>query len=372
MKIQCDREKLQVAFHTAAMFAPGRSPKAVLQNVRLDVRKDSVTMVATDMEVGVRVKVEGVEAEVEGSVLLPVASFSAILRESRDEKLRIETTAKGTVVSGERSEVRLPSQDVDEFPDIPVFEEKKYHIITAALFREIILRTEFSTDMESSRYALGGVLVELDSSKIVAVGTDGRRLAKMEGPAEAVGGHKTGDSMTIIRTPSVRLIARAISETDGVVHLAARGNDCLIRTDRATFYSRLVEGRFPRWRDVFPQRHNASQIEMTVGPLHAAIRQAAVVTSQESRGIDFSFGEGMLRLTATTADVGQSRIEMPIAYSGETIAVTLDHRFVTDFLKVLSPEENITLEIENAESAAVFYASDKAYGYVVMPLTRDR
>ncbi len=372
MKIQCDREKLQAAFHTAAMFAPSRSPKAILQNVRLDVRKDSATMVATDMEVGVRVRVEGVEVEVEGSVLLPVTSFTAILRESRDEKLNIETTAKGTVVSGDRSEVKLPSQDVNEFPDIPVFEEKKYHVITAALFREIILRTEFATDMESSRYALGGVLVELDASKIVAVGTDGRRLSKMEGPAESVGGHKSGDSMTIIRTPSVRLIARAISEADGVVHLAARGNDCLIRTDRAMFYSRLVEGRFPRWRDVFPQRHNAAQIEMTVGPLHAAIRQAAVVTSQESRGIDFSFGEGTLKLTATTADVGQSRIEMPIAYTGETIAVTLDHRFVTDFLKVLSPEENITLEIENAESAAVFYASDKAYGYVVMPLTRDR
>ena len=96
------------------------------------------------------------------------------------------------------------------------------------------------------------------------------------------------------------------------------------------------------------------------------------MTNQESRGIDFTFGEGTLKLVAVTADIGQSRIEMPIAYDGKPIVVTLDQRFVTDFLKVLNPEENITLEIENAESAAVFYATDAAYGYVVMPLSRDR
>jgi hypothetical protein len=45
---------------------------------------------------------------------------------------------------------------------------------------------------------------------------------------------------------------------------------------------------------------------------------------------------------------------------------------VADFLKVLSPETNIMLEIENSETAAVFLADDDKYGYVVMPLSRDR
>src|SRR5262249_46142816 len=169
------------------------------------------------------------------------------------------------------------------------------------LFREIISRTEFATDMESSRYALGGVLFELDPNKITADGTDGRRLAKMEGPAESVGGHQTGDTMTIVRPPSLRSMGRAISDADNEVHFAARGNDVLLRPPRATFYSRLVEGRFPRWRDVFPQRRDAPRIDMQVGPLLSALRQAAVVLSAESRGIDFTFGDGTLTLAAATA-----------------------------------------------------------------------
>lgn len=372
MKIVCDREKLFAAFQTAALFAPSRSPKEILKNIKLDVDAEGATMSATDMEMGVRVNVEGVEVEQSGSAVLPVTNFGAILRESSDEKLKIEATAKGNVVRGDRSEFKLPGEDPDEFPAVARFEEQKYHVLPARLFKEIIHRTEFATDMESSRYALGGVLIELDANKIIAVGTDGRRLAKMEGPAESVGGHKTGDTMTIIRTQSMRLIGRALSEGDSEVHLAARGNDVLIRTPRCTFYSRLVEGRFPRWRDVFPQRRDGAKIDMVVGPLHSALRQAAVVTNQDSRGILFTFGEGTLVLAAATADLGQSRIEMPIPYGGQAISVSLDHRFVSDFLKVLSPEQTITLDIENAESAAVFSADDAAYGYVVMPLSRDK
>jgi DNA polymerase-3 subunit beta len=372
MKIVCDRQQLLNAFQTAALFAPGRSPKEILTNIKLDVDKSGATFSATDMEVGARVTIEGLDVDAPGSTILPVMNFGAILRENSDEKLRIDASSKGTVVRGERSEFKLPAGDPEEFPSIAKFEETKYHVIPARLFKEIIARTEFATDMESSRYALGGVLIELEPNKITAVGTDGRRLAKMEGPAESVAGHKTGDTMTIIRTPSMRLIGRALADADNEVHLAARGNDVLIRTPRCTFYSRLVEGRFPRWRDVFPARRDAARIDLTVGPLQSALRQAAVVLSQESRGVDFTFGEGTLTLAGSTAEAGQSRVELPIAYDGPQIIVSLDHRFVLEFLKVLSPEQNIVLDIENGETATVFYADEERYGYVVMPLSRDR
>ena len=372
MKIVCEREKLLAAFQTAALFAPSRSPKEILTGVKLDVDKDGASLSATDMEVGVRVAIEGLDVDAPGSAILPVGHFGAILRENSDEKLRIDATSKGTIVRGERSEFKLTAADPEEFPAVARFEESKYHVVPARLLKEIIARTEFATEMESSRYALGGVLFELEASKITAVGTDGRRLAKMEGPAESVGGHKSGETMTIVRTPSLRAINRALTDSDGDVQFAARASDVLLRTARCTFYSRLVEGRFPRWRDVFPARRDAAKIDMQVGPILSALRQAAVVLNQESRGIDFTFAGGTLTLSAATAETGQSRVEMPIAYDGEQIIVSLDHRFVLDFLKVLSPEQTVTLDIENGETASVFLADDARYGYVVMPLSRDR
>jgi DNA polymerase-3 subunit beta len=48
----------------------------------------------------------------------------------------------------------------------------------------------------------------------------------------------------------------------------------------------------------------------------------------------------------------------------------LDPRYLSDFLKVLDPEKVVTIELKDAESAAVC-TTDDGYGYVIMPLARD-
>ena len=93
------------------------------------------------------------------------------------------------MVRGQRSEFHLPSENPDEFPAVGLFDEANYHELPARFFREIVRRTVFATDNESSRYALGGVLLELTPTTTSRPSaTDGRRLARQEGPAKSVGG----------------------------------------------------------------------------------------------------------------------------------------------------------------------------------------
>jgi DNA polymerase III subunit beta len=371
MKFVCERDKLLSAFQTAATVAPSRSPKPILQNVKLIVTQEQATLLATDMETGIRIDVPGIEVEAVGSAVLPVGRFGSILRESMDTKLLVEAEPQGTLVRGDRSEFKLPGQNPDEFPEVASFVDDNYHEISARLLKELIHRTLFATDTESSRYALGGVLLEFAGDKITAVGTDGRRLAKMEGPCKTVGHCSYDDSTTIVPARSMQLIERAFADLDAEVRIAVHANDILLKSPRVTVYSRLVEGRFPKWRDVFPKRREAVQIELAVGPMYAAVRQAAIVTNDESRGIDFAFAEGSLVLSGSTAEIGQSRVEMPVGYAGPPLTVSLDHRFVADFLKVLDAEKTFTFDVENTDSAAVL-TTDDGYGYVVMPLARDR
>jgi len=122
---------------------------------------------------------------------------------------------------------------------------------------------------------------------------------------------------------------------------------------------------------VFPRREKSLKLELLVGPLYAAVRQAAIVTSEESRGVDFTFEGGTLVLAGQTAEVGQSRVELPIAYDGPALSIMLDPRFMMDFLKVLEPEKTFTLDLQDGDAAAVC-STDDGYGYVIMPLARDR
>jgi DNA polymerase-3 subunit beta len=371
MKITCNREKLLHAFQTVAAVAPARSPKPILQNVKLEVTKDTATLMATDLEVGIRYEVSGIEVDAPGAAVLPVARFGSILRESADATFRIESDNEGTTIRGERSQFKLPSENPQDFPAIAEFGEKSFYEVSARLFRELIRRTIFATDNESSRYALGGIKLEWKDNTLTAVGTDGRRLAKMEGPAQSVGQPAPFGDVTVVPTRAMNLLERALAEDGSEVQIAVRQNDILVKNPRAVIYSRLLEGRYPRWRDVFPQRTSSIKLDLTVGPLYSAVRQAAIVTSEESRGIDFTFGNGSLVLAGQTAEVGQSRVELPISYDGTPLSITLDPRFVSDFLKVLEPEKSFTIDLQDSDAAAVC-STDDGYGYVIMPLARDR
>ncbi len=370
MKVRCVREPLLAALQSASAVVPARSPKPVLTNIKLEAERDSAVISATDLEVGIRIAIEGVETGAPGAVLLPSARLSAIVRESAPGTVfDIHSDGSATIVKAPRSEFRLPAEDPLEFPAVATFPADSGHEISTLLVRELVKRTVFATDNESSRYALGGVLFELGEKQVTAVGTDGRRLAKMQGPATSTAG-SAAELAPIVPARAMQLVERCLGSADVPVRIAVRPSEILFQCGPTTISSRLVEGRFPRWRDVFPNRPDAIGVHLIAGPMLAAVRQAAIVTSEQSKGVDFSFEAGQLVLSGRSAESGESRIELPIEYQGATVKIKLDPRFVADFLRVLDPQTAVTVELTDAQSACVCTTAD-GYGYVIMPLAAD-
>jgi DNA polymerase-3 subunit beta len=285
MKIRSPKEPLLAAVQTASSVVPTRSPKPVLTNIKFEADTAGAIVSATDLEVGIRAAVEGVETVAAGAVLLPSGRLVAILREAAPGTVfEIESDGSAAVVKAPRSEFRLPVEDPLEFPSVATFPEGPCFELSTPLVHELVRRTVFATDNESSRYALGGVLVELSGTGVIAVGTDGRRLAKMEGPCQVHGG-ELADAQPIVPARAMQLVERSLGGADTPVYVAVRSNEILVRTGGITISARLVDGRFPRWRDVFPERPDASRAQVVAGPLLAAVRQAAIVTSEQSKGV---------------------------------------------------------------------------------------
>ncbi len=374
MKVRLNREPLLAALQSASAVVPARSPKPVLSNVKLEVQGVSAVLSATDLEVGIRIELEVGESGAAGAVLLPTGRLMAIVRESQPGTVfDIHSDGTAAVVKAPRSEFRLPAEDPLEFPTVATFPSEPCYELSPPLVRELVKRTVFSTDNESSRYALGGVLLEFSGQtspcSVIAVGTDGRRLAKMEGPAVSKDG-TPADWQPIVPARAMQLIERCLGDASVPVHMAVRPSEILVRTGPTTISARLVEGRFPRWRDVFPDRPDAARVKVVAGPLLAAVRQAAIVTSEQSKGVDFAFEPGQLVLSGRSAESGESRIELPIEHGGTTVKIKLDPRFMSEFLRVLDGATNVTIELTDAQSACVC-RTDDGYGYVIMPLAAD-
>lgn len=375
MKAVCNRENLLAAFGMVSGVIKANTPKPILQNVKLVAAPgEETTLLATDLEVGIRYRVLGVDVDGAGAVILPTGRMGQILRTSRESELHLETDGDQLVVRDLHAQFKLPSDDPDLFPEVPDFAASAYHVVKAADLRRAIRRTIFATDVESTRYALGGVLIELSAEALTMVGTDGRRLARVVTPAEAEGGAAPPSGQPVVPVKALKLIERNLADEDddASVHLAFQGGSaCLVRVPgRAVIYSRLVEGRFPRYQDVFPSSVEV-RVPLEAGSLLAAVEQASIVTSEDSRGVDFRFGDGLLKLTSRAADVGAADVELPIRYDGKAVEITFDPRYLTDALKTLDEAAPITAELIDHKNAAVFKTEDQ-YTYVVMPLTRDR
>jgi len=361
-------------FSAAASVAPTRHPKPILQNCKLTIDADgNGTLTATDLEVGITLDVPGIKASEPGSVILPTKRFGDILAKSADDELSLAVDGGTLVVRGLRSEFKLPADDPALFPEVTASPEGPI-VVAASDLRRMVKLTSYATDVASPRYALAGVLAAIEGDTLALVGTDGRRLAKAVATLDpATATTDTGHPATLPGTPviplkTLKLIERTM-DGDDPVYLAFTMQAVWLTIPGLTIYSRLVEGRYPRYQDVFPTSPT-STARTAAGALLSALNQAAIVTSEESRGIDLTFGDGLLTLAGMAADVGASKVQLDIAHDGPAVAVSVDPRYLADALKVLPDDAEVKVELIDAKSAIVLKADD--FTYVVMPLTRDR
>lgn len=366
MKLTCDREKFAQAFLLAASVAATRDTKPVLQNVKITAGTDQVLLQATDTELGIRLEVEGTEVQEPGEAILPTRRFRSILQESDDVTLSLETKGDKAIISGQRSRFRLDTQAADDFPDLDPFEETAFHQLSGKALREVIRRTMFAIDEDNTRYALGGTLIEFGESELVAVATDGRRLAVQKTSAMSVEGH-LGDGQAIFPPKALTLIERSLGDGSEDVRISVSANRALLQYKNLVFFTRLIEGRFPNWRKIIPDSEGRARIELPAGNLLTAVRQAAIVASDKAPGVDFLLDRDKLELQASGAEIGESKIETPVAYDGERLEVRMDPRFVTDFLKVLDSGKTVTVFLKQDEP--VLFNTNDDYTYVVMPMS---
>lgn len=355
--ITFNRETLLAAVKGVAAAVPSRSPKPILQNVLLHKGQ----LRGTDLELAIAYGVPWTDHP----MLLPHARLRSILENSTGEEVTLVPDGSACIVRVGRGEWRLPVEDPLEFPAWEPEGMRPIARIPADQFCRAVKSVVYATDDDSSRYALGAVLVEMKGGTVTLVATDGRRLSSVEIEVDQA----TDDSQTLVPERAIRAIASLAGHTDGAVQLETNGKEIVASCDDASVTARLVDGRYPRWRDVFPERDAKASLA-DINTLLSAVRAAAVVTTEQSKGLDFSFtAEGMM-LHGQSSESGESTVTCDLQEFGQTCTVKLDPVFVRDFLANLPQDEpHVEIEAVDHTSAVVFKAGDVRG--VVMPLAKD-
>jgi len=285
--------------------------------------------------------------------------------------------------------------------------------VDGAKFAAAVRRTTLATDPYSTRYALGGVLLEADSSSCRLAATDSRRMSIAEAgvtatfqTSEDVGKLPYGVVSVIVPCATLERVAKAVGDGDPAVrvmiHESAPIHDETPRpgidsegkpTDEKhapeppkpvrqvtfvidgengsqRFTTLPVEGRFPDWRRVIPAGFHRA-MNLAAGPLLDALKLAISVSTPEQRGADFDFQDDRVAISAKTeAGKIDTYVESPGVTSEKPIRATFDPRYLAEFVQTFAKRDVITWKLIDADSAAVLECGD-AVKYVVMPLSRD-
>jgi DNA polymerase III subunit beta len=366
MEIKAKRGDLLATLYWTQSIVERRNTMPILANVLIEVIKSDIRITATDLEVGVRGRVEG-EVLSEGTVTVNAKKLYEIIREVPNEQVQLKRLENEWVeIKSGKSVFKIVGMEAREFPQFPKFDAKGLSTTPASTIRGMIERTIFSVSTDETRYSLNGVFVEeSDGGKVRMVATDGHRLAFDERVVSPLGLSK---GVILPRKGLSELKKLLESGEDGVVSLGFRENMGLVVKDKVELFMRLIEGDFPDYTKVIPKGNpNLAKIEHN--EFLQALRRVSILSSERYKGIKMEFKEDGVSISANNPDLGEAVEEVEAEYKGKAVTIGFNARYLLDVLGVLGDEGEIEIELKDELSPSVIRkAGDEGYIYVLMPM----
>ena len=365
MKVKFNRTALAEALNLVTSIIPARTTKPILQCLKIEADKDSVSICATDFELGITCVVAQVDVEQAGTVVVPADRLAAIVRETLDDVISMEVSEALCQVRGADSHFTIYGYAADQYPAVPGFEGQGQIRVTLAKLQEGVEHCLFATAKENTRYALNGVLWEARGKSLILVGTDGRRLAKVKVSLAEAADKQLESEKIIVPAKAMGLVDRISDGEKDEVVIRFAGNRIIMSCGGVVISSNLVEGNFPKYEDIIPTDYG-KKLELNTTAVLSAVRRAALLTNEDSKGVKLSLDKGVLVFSGRAPEMGDAQVEMAVDYQGQPLEIGFSPQFLIEVLRVIK-EDRFELHLGQADRPGLV-KSGPNFIYIVMPV----
>lgn len=343
-----------------------KSTRPAVENVCLVASDDALELVGTDLDVAVRYRVADVKVEEPGTALVPARVAADFVRDLSGDTVRLRTKGESFVIEGGASErCELTTVDPDEYPVVARFAEEGSLRVQSGKFARLVMRTSFAAAREAGRYAMHGILTELEGDELRMVATDGRRLVLAKAPSEE---HSATLRRAIVPTKGMQLFCKVMDDPTEVVRIHFGENQFGLKTAKAEVYARLIDGEFPRYSAVIPATTQNS-FEADTQVLHQKLKLVANVTSSDTRAVKLSIQKERLTIFGRSATMGEAEAQLEVHMDGKPCDIAFNPDYLIDGLKNCE-QPSVRFEYNERNNPGKFTLGED-YIYVVMPITID-
>jgi DNA polymerase-3 subunit beta len=365
MRLSVPQALLSDHLQSVAKAVPGKSSVSVLEGILLESNGESLTITATNLELGIRTSFPVAHQE-PGKVVLP-SKIVEIIRRLPGESVQISVHEENflTEIKSGQSEFQLYGLSAEEFPVFPeaAADQIQYRFqVEAGNLKRALKQTLFAVSHDEGKPAFNGVLFTFNENVLYMASSDTFRLATTSCPVQF-----TGEGCSIlVPAKNLQEVVRIFGEDDKLIEGVVVQNQLLLICGEKKVASRLLDENFPNVERVIPKEFIGKASVDVAAFLHA-VERASLLSEGLNHILRISIGEGTMVIRAASKH-GKIQETVALQSEGEGLEISLNARFVIDMLKVCEGDQ-CTIKLTGSNKPCILKDSlHEDYLYLVLPI----
>jgi DNA polymerase-3 subunit beta len=365
VKISLARDALLSQLQTVTRVASTRSAIQALSGVQLSASDSTCELRATDMDVSLRVPLEG-QVERAGSVVLPGRLLLDVVRSlpAAEVSLELRSAHQDVEVVSGNATFDIRTLHAEDFPPFPEPDTASSVSLPAEAFVSTALKVAGSASRDETRPVLTGILVSASGTEVRMVATDSYRLSVKQTTLDT--SLSSGFEVNVPARALQELARIAAHAGEDDLQVSVRQNQVVFVLGQIVLSSRLIDGQFPNYRQLIPESFE-HELRIAGPELRDVVRRISLL-AQKNAPLRLAFESGELTVSAQTPDIGEARESLPLAFQGEPLEIGFNPEFLRDGLDAIEEGDVIMKLISPLRPGLLEAGDDSGFLYLIMPI----
>jgi DNA polymerase-3 subunit beta len=324
---------------------------SVLEDFLFELKGNVLTLTATDLETMIRVQMDVNDAQGDGRICIPSKILLEYLKNLPEQPItfNINEGDLSIEMSSDVGKYKIGGEKADDFPKEPAPGDTTSFTIPSIAMIESINKTLFAVSNDTLRPAMTGVYMQLAKDGITFVSTDAHRLVRFTRtdiacPAE--------DGFVVPKKP-LQQLRGTLPADDTQLQLSYNSSHLFVTTNRMSMSCRLIDARFPPYKDVIPT-NNPYKLTINRGDFMSALKRVSIFANKTTNQVVLDINGNALQLSAQDIDFSyEGKETLSCQYNGEDMKIAFNAKLMIEMLNNLDGSE-LFIELSTPTRAGIF------------------
>ncbi|WP_373077586.1 DNA polymerase III subunit beta [Fusobacterium varium] len=346
--------------------------KPIISCAYIETRGENLFFCGTNLETTITTEMKCEEVAEEGRIVFQHQLVDEYLREIKDEIVTLSVRDNNLFIESSDSSSEFSLMEAEDFPKILVeadfFQRQEDFKMNSIELADIFEKVKFAASGSSDNLSINCVRLESEEDNLKFITTDTYRLVFLEKELEKVN-EKLEVSIPLNTVEALAKLLRSIEETE--IKFYFYNKQVYFKLEDTLIISRVIDLAFPNYRGILGNDTYNKTLIINSEKFLKVLRRIIIFVrnnAESKYGATFELEGKELKVNGVN-DIAKINEQLEVEYEGDRIKISLNAKFLSDFIQNLSKESNIMLNfISSNSSVKIKKENDNNYLYIVMPL----